>query len=308
MKKIALIRSYCNNEEKENFLIENIKKLKNFNFDIAIMSILPISKKIMEVSDYCFVSKDNPILFWPEKAIQFFQEIYEKNQRFTLSVCVEDYGYSVLHQIKKISEIFLSYDYDYYYHLEYDTILTEKIDFFLKNPAQKLMFSSKRNETVWKTGSHLMIFNKENLENFISFISKESYLSNDCHYDAYAFLHDIQKKIRAPISEITIEDKFFHYSNKNLFSCINSKFLKVFIIKNIISTETVKLFFYHLEAGKTVKIKVDDLIIEKTIQPADIIDLKCLPSDKKKVNLIYENENFDISEEIHSVKNNVMFF
>jgi len=305
MKKLALIRAFCTSEEKENFLLENIKKLKSHNFDIAVISVLPISKKIMEASDYCFYTKENPVLYWPEKAIFFW--FLEKNKNFCLSSCIEDYGFAVLKTIRTACEIFLNFDYEYFYHFEYDTIL-ENLDFYLENPSDKLMFGSERENTIWPTGTHLFILDKINSIKLISEISKENYLKHNSSGDAYSFLYEIVKKFNWPIAEIKVKDKFYHFGDTNLFNQSETDEFKFFIIKNIIKQESVKIMFYDFDESKKIAIEVDGFKIYKNINSLDIFDLEFLPYEEKKVKLHYKNKTYDISEKITKIKNNAVQF
>lgn len=306
MKKLALIRSYCNNEEKEKFLINNIKKLKNFNFDIAVISFLPLSEEIVKICDFVFFSKENPVLYWPEKAITFWQFFHQNHTHFKLSTCVEDYGYAVLNQIKKASEIFSNYEYDYYYHLEYDTILTRELEYYLNNPCDKLMFPSKRDDTIWNVGSHFMILNKDNLLKLSSLILKEDYLNHNPSGDAYSFLLNLSKIINIPKANILVEDQFFHFKDKNFFNHSLTKDFKFFILKKITTKETVKIVFYECKIEKLIKIQIDDQIIEKNVKQVEIVDLNFFPEENKKVQLIYDDYVFDLSSMIDGIKNNTI--
>ena len=76
MRKIALIGSYCDTEEKIQILKENIKKLKDLGLDILVISPLTLPSEIIESSDFVFFTKENPLLTWPVRAVTFWKTIY----------------------------------------------------------------------------------------------------------------------------------------------------------------------------------------------------------------------------------------
>jgi len=309
MKKIALIRCFCTSQEKEEFLIENIKKLRSHQFDIALASVLPLSLRLTSLSDYSFYTKDNLILNWPEKAIAFWADFFHKNKYFRLITCTEDYGFAVLNTLQQISQIFINYNYDYFYHLEYDTVL-DNVGYFLDNPDDDLIFSSQRDETIWRTGTHLMILNKDNLQKLISEISKEKYLKHNPSGDAYSFLYEIVQKYNWNIvPNITVKDKFFHFQNIDFFNLSKNEEIKFFVIKDIGSEESVKILFYGFEDAKNIKIQIENIQNEYIINSVDIIDLKFLPNENKTVKIFFKENEYDISLKIKQIKNNsIQFF
>jgi hydroxymethylglutaryl-CoA synthase len=62
MKKIALISTFCDNEEKLEILKENIKKLKSLFVDVIIFTPLKLTDEIIALCDYVIFSKENPEL------------------------------------------------------------------------------------------------------------------------------------------------------------------------------------------------------------------------------------------------------
>ena len=77
MKKIALISTFCDNNEKVEVLKETIIILKNKGMDVMCLSpnFINLSKEIVELSDFIFYTKENPILKWPEKSMTSWKPI-----------------------------------------------------------------------------------------------------------------------------------------------------------------------------------------------------------------------------------------
>jgi len=71
MKKIALISSFCDTQDKLNVLKKNIETLKKNDLDVLLMSPIHLPENIQSMCDYYFQTKDNPVYDWPTKAIFF---------------------------------------------------------------------------------------------------------------------------------------------------------------------------------------------------------------------------------------------
>ena len=127
-KKVALISSYCENEEKIKVLQETIQKLKENNLDVILISPLILPEKIINACDYFFYTKDNEILLWPVK-VQMYYNYWKLDEEKYLIIKEpsKDYGWAGLNQVKKLTEIALSFDYDYFYHLIYDLEIDENV-------------------------------------------------------------------------------------------------------------------------------------------------------------------------------------
>ena len=57
MKKIALITSFCNTEEKLKILYDNIKTIKDLGLDVMVFSHFYLPKNIDNIIDYTIISK-----------------------------------------------------------------------------------------------------------------------------------------------------------------------------------------------------------------------------------------------------------
>lgn len=70
MKKIALISTFCDTQEKQDILYENILKIKELGIDVMALgpNFIQLPSHITEACDYFFYTKDNPLLEWPVRA------------------------------------------------------------------------------------------------------------------------------------------------------------------------------------------------------------------------------------------------
>ena len=73
MKKVALISTYCDNQEKIDVLLKNINIVKSYGLDVIVISPIVLPENIQKQCDYFFLTKDNPVLEWPKKAIFWTQ-------------------------------------------------------------------------------------------------------------------------------------------------------------------------------------------------------------------------------------------
>ena len=117
MKKLALISTYCDTEEKKEVLVQNLIELRSLGVDTLVLSPIPLGGDIFEYCDFLFYTKENPILNWPERSYSHWHKQELKTKSTVLHSFSIDYGWAALYQAKKLSQIGLSYDYDIYYHM-----------------------------------------------------------------------------------------------------------------------------------------------------------------------------------------------
>ena len=127
MKKVALISSFCDTQEKLNILNKNINIIKNLNIDIILISPIFLPESTTSLCDYYFQTKDNPVLDWPIKSMCIWKEISIKNVKYKITGTCGDYGWAGLHQVKQLSEIALLFDYEQFFHMIYDLKIDENV-------------------------------------------------------------------------------------------------------------------------------------------------------------------------------------
>jgi hypothetical protein len=57
MRKVALFSTYCDNEEKTQALLNNIRKVKRLGLDAFVITIIPLAKEVHDEADYIIYSK-----------------------------------------------------------------------------------------------------------------------------------------------------------------------------------------------------------------------------------------------------------
>ena len=83
MKKIALISTFCDTEEKLNILEKNIIKIKNLGIDVMAISPIVIPQHIVNLCDYFFYTKDNELLKWPVRMYTHWYQMSISESKIT---------------------------------------------------------------------------------------------------------------------------------------------------------------------------------------------------------------------------------
>jgi hypothetical protein len=306
MKKVVLVSTYCDTQEKLDVLSKNIDNVKILGLDVIVISPFFIPEDIQKKCDYFFLTKDNHVLDWPEKAMYVWQVLPLDGKKIKITRTQGDYGWAGLSQVKKLSEIALSFDYDYFYHIIYDLKFDETVVSGLLSERECDIYSSKRNNDVWQVGLHFMIFNRENLKNFISHITLESYMEHGDSIDAFVWLHRLNNIF--PYNNVTtpVEDEIYYYEGLDLFNHSPVKDLNIFIEKNDEEDLTIKLLFYDVNEPKNISLKVGDDIYGYQVNGNSLIDLGFKKENIKNVSLTYNGVEYDITEKIKKVKHNTL--
>jgi len=292
MKKIALITSFCNTKEKLKVLYDNIKTIKNLGLDVMVFSHFHLPKNINSLIDYTLISKENPIITWPEKGILQWQLIPYNNFSIHMSIANSDYGYAVLNQIKRMASLALSMDYNSFFIVDYDLNITDYVkSIFLDNKKNSFFPAKSIRGDTWPIGLRLISLDREHLIRFENLITKENYMFNitDC---AESWIHKSINFIPGIIENEPLEDLIYNYEHVDFFDQSIIKGLKLFIHK-IVNSE-LKLFFYSFENVKNFIIKTEDFIQEFNISEFEEIEL--LYKEYDSFIVIYEEKEYDFTD------------
>jgi len=306
-KKIALISSFCDNEEKIVVLNKNIDIIKNLGLDIFVVSPISLPEYIIKKCDYFLFTKDNPVLDWPTKAMYFWRENNYDDKKIRITKTYADYGWAGLYQVKKISEIALGLDYDYFYHMIYDLVIDKNVINGFNSVREKVVYPSKRDKTIWDVGLHFMIFDRKNLSQFISYINLESYL-NVKGGDAFVWLHTLHEIFPFDIEKIPVSDEIFYYHNKDFFdiSPLKNKKYKIFVEKNDETQTPIRLLFFDVEEEEVINIYIEDEIYIFKVKNNAIFNLGFNKFNIKNVFIECDNEKIDLTNIIKNTKHTTL--
>ena len=307
MNKIALISTFCDTQEKLDILEKNIKTIKSYDIDVMVISPFYLEKNIVDLCDYFFLTKDNPILDWPQKSMLQWTIRSFNDKEYKFSRTYPDYGFSGLSQVKQLSDIALNLNYDQYHHMIYDLIIDQNVIDGLLSDKNCSVYPSKREDTIWAVGLHYMIYNKQKLIEFVSHITLENYLScNDG--DAFVWLHNLQPIIGYQIEETPVEDAIYFYQNFDFFNYLTIPDIKMFVHKNDWmfnpDVDTIKLVFY--DTFKDIKIFVDGVESQYNINEFLIVDLQFNKTNYKNVVIEFDSIQYDITKIIVDIKHNAI--
>ena len=304
-KKVALISSFCDNQEKIDVLEKNIKIFKSHNLDVIVISPFNLPEYLTKQCDYFLITKDNPILDWPTRSMYAWKGFNVNGDKYVIAKTYPDYGFAGLTQIKQLSQLALGLDYNQFYHMIYDIKVDENvIEGFYSNRTNSV-YPSKRKEDVWKVGLHYLIFNRENLKNFISHINLETYLGVK-HGDAFKVLHTLQDKLNYVIEKTPVEDEIYYYENVDFFNCSPIEGLKFFIENDDENPSSIKILFYDVVGEKEIKVKIGEIESAHTISSLYLIDLGFNKFNLQPVTIEVDDTNYDITDIIKKIKHSTL--
>jgi hypothetical protein len=327
MKKIVLVSSFCNNEEKILVLRETIQKIKNLNLDVLVLgpSFLEIPYDIIEKCDFFFYTKENPLLCWPiRQYTHWYEHSSSKNKTVVFHRGFPDYGWAALYQTKKLLELGLLFDYDIFHHIIYDIEIDENIEKELLSDDTNLIHQRKnpKNENdIWETTLHFISLDREISKNIIQEITLENYLSG------YGFAEDEvtkwRDKFNLKTSEFLIKDKIFYWENFEFFNYSPFDKIKFFLSKNERTThfvdfnnqeissvlsENLKIVFYGMDSNDIIKININENEFNLTPISWEIIEL---PIDSQSINTFtfeYMGEIKDFSKTYKNIMHNQIYY
>jgi len=303
MKKlIVLISSYCETKEKIDVLINTIKTIKSYNLEVMVNSPLPLPSDVINMCDFYVQTKENPLLYWPEKAVMSWVRHTDKDKEIVIKRALIDYGWAALYQTKKLSEYALTYDYDRYYHIIYDTEIDDTVvSTFLSD--KKCNFYPFHEH---KVSLHLIALDRESLLKFSNLITFDSYLKFNCIVENWLYDTIVNSDMNYKIELEKIDDLILFHKDENLFDYSDINGLVFFIVKDVVHNDEVCLYFYNNKEKINVLITVDGVETSYDISNRDIINLGFKPYNIKNVLISYDGILSDITEKIKNITHNVI--
>jgi hypothetical protein len=279
MKKIALISSYCDTEEKINILKENILTLKSIGVDTLVISPISLPNDIVEISDFVFFTKENPLLNWPVRGFTFWQTHYSEDGWIKMHRNVADYGWAGLYHVKKMSQIALSYDYDIFYHIIYDLDIDNYIIETINSNETNMIhprINPNQNDDWWDATLHFMIFDREIMQKVTDVIILEDYLKVNGVAEGEALKWTTLFPIK--ISKTPVKDKIFYWKDKGFFDYSLNPNYKMFISKNEqqnvwtnadtkeeVLSSNLRFYFYDFKEPQNFIFEINENIYEQKI-------------------------------------------
>lgn len=259
MKKIALIGSFCHKKEQLDRLRITIKEWKKLGVDTMVLSPLHLPQDIIELCDYYYYTKDNPLLHWPQRCSLFSFGVHN----ITFNKSLPDYGWARLFQMKKLAEIASTYDYDIFYQTEYDLEIDNYVKINVYNNKKNLItrrINPKCKDEIFGASLHFICLDKENLIKVKNHITLERYLAAGSNIVAEGHAIMWSKEFGIPIDEEGYvvdlinnfnQYQFVDYWGDNFYYDESlSKDYKIFFQKNNYDNKPLKFVIYETHNRK----------------------------------------------------------
>jgi len=323
-KKIALISTYCDTQEKKDVFLDLVKNVKSLGIDVIAISPLPLDKEHIEACDYLYFTKENPILGWPTRLFTFWRE-YEigDGQILTFQRGVGDYSWAALYHVKKLTQIAMDYDYDIFYHMIYDLEFDDNVKNALENFQGNIVYPRRdpnHPETLWETTLHLMSFDKDLMKKIEKEITLDEYLSTNGVAEGEVLKW--KNKFNIYGSENPVKDKIFYWKDYDFFDYSPVKDFKMFISKNEpmdiwlgegesvhkeLLTDNLRIVFYGSEYIGEVILKVDDVLFNIEPKPFKFLEFPINSKGIKEIKIIYNGVEYDLSNEYSKIMLNQIY-
>jgi hypothetical protein len=326
MKKIALISTFCDTEEKQNILKENITRLKSLNVDVMVISPrwISIPEDIIKSCDYFFYTKENPLLVWPQRMYTHWYQMPIGEGKITvLQRGLPDYGWAALYQTKKLSQISLSFDHEIFYHMIYDLEIDEVVEKEILDNSVNIVHP-RRNpnhpEEIWETTLHFMSFDRIMMEKIEKEITLENYQSTNGVAEGEVLKW--KNKFNLRVSDHPVKDKIFYWENYDFFDYSPYPDFKMFISKNEEMsiwlgenpcyesnlTSNLRIVFHGFEVISEIKISVNGTIFSFYPKKWEIIEIPISSSSIEEIIFEYNSNTIDFSEEYKKIMLNQIYY
>lgn len=323
-KKIALVSTYCDTQEKKDVFLDLVKKVKSMGIDVMAISPLPLDKEHIETCDYLYFTKENPILGWPTRLFTFWREYkVGDGQILTLQRGVGDYSWAALYHVKKLTQIAMDYDYDIFYHMIYDLEIDENVENALKNFEGNIVYPRRdphHPDTLWETTLHLMSFDRDLMKKIEKEITLEEYLSTNGV--AEGEVYKWKKKFNIYGSENPVKDKIYYWKDFDFFDYSPVKDFKLFISKNEpmdiwlgegdsiykeVLPSNLRFVFYDNDNIGEVYIIIDNVEYKLKPKSREILDLPINSKNIQQMILKYNGEEYDLSSNYEKIMLNQIY-
>lgn len=227
MKKIALIQSHCNTEEKQNILKHNIDVLENLGVDILLFSHIPLPETITSKVKYYIFDSTNPIL-WDDRKHHYWWA----NNDYRLESLVPDYSWTVYNQIIKSYNLLQSENYEMYFIVCYDLIIDNFVkDIIINNKVGKYRHVKPKHvnevgeytDVIFPTSLIFLSLYKEQLKTITTDLNKSEYITHP-EWTAENYLEIILQRNNLNIKNLGDVKDMLHESTTIFNDSLNEKY------------------------------------------------------------------------------------
>jgi hypothetical protein len=304
MKKnrIVLISTYCDTSEKIEILKGNIEIIKSNGLDVMVNSPISLPNEIIHMCDFYIQTKENPLLYWPEKAVSSWMKHTFEDREIVINRALIDYGWAAIYQTKKLSEYALTYEYERYYHIVYDTLIDNTVISTFMSDKKCSFFPFHEH----KVSLHLIALDRENLSKFLNYITYESYMGLTAIAEKWLYQTLINSDLEFTIESDKVDDLILFHKDQKLFDYSDINGITFFITKDVVDNKDICLYFYNNEEPLNVLVTIDGVESTYLIFNKDIINLGFKSDNIKNVVISYNGFVSDITKKIEDIIHNVI--
>jgi hypothetical protein len=326
MKKIVLISTFCDNEEKQNVLKETVLKIKEIGLDIMVISpnFITIKQDIINLCDFFFYTKENPLLKYPVRQYTHWYKMpISEGKICCIHRGFDDYGWAALYQTKKLSQFALTFDYDIFHHIIYDLEFDDEvIKEFLSDEVN--FIHTRRNpnhpEEIWETTLHFMTFDRPMMELIEKEITLENYLNGNGVAEGEVLKW--RDKFNLKTSSKIIKDKIFYWKDFDFFNYSPFPEFQFFLSKNEPMTiwlgedpvydevlpENLRIVFHNFEHMDEIKIQINGIEYIENPKPWEYIEFPISSQNINELVFTYNNKTIDFTEQYNKVMMNQIYY
>jgi hypothetical protein len=308
MKKIVLISSYCDTEEKILILKKNLKIYKELGLDTLLISPIKLQNDVIDLCDFYFYTKENPILCWPERAYSHWLKVHtDIGQKLTIHRGHCDYGWAALYQTKKLFEIGLILDYDILIHTIYDIHIDDFVKEKLQSDEDHMIFTRRdphNPETLWESTLHLLIVNRDIAEKITKYIIREAYTSSLGFAESHVLIWKNEFGLKS--SEQPVKDEIFYWEGYDHFNYSKNPKYKIFMAKNTDTDSEFTILLTLEDLTSDFKISVNDSVIETEKVKVQFFKTGIHVDDVKNFKVIIDENIEDYIDIFNEISRNVI--
>lgn len=286
-KKLALISTYCNNDEKLDALRNTIQEYKKLDVDIFVYSPIKLPQDIEIGCKFLFYTDENPILTFPTRGHVHWKDYRLKNSnKLKFLVMSPDYGWASNYQLKKLINLGSTYDYDIYYLTIYDLEFDSNVKSIIRNNIINIINPNTRGFTHTL---HFTPFDRDTMIKAEKFFDYLKYINNPnrvAEHVAVQWVEDLGMKLqKTPVTDTIM-------NNNDLFNLSTNERYKFFTNND---GGDVKLVFTEIKDD--IKLKINDYIIDSELKIDYLYNTNIKLNDLKNFTIYndsYTDEYIDV--------------
>jgi hypothetical protein len=241
----------------------------------------------------------------------------------TLQRGLADYGWAGLHQVKKLSQIALTFDYDMFYHMIYDLEIDDVVETEFKSNNINIVHPRRdphHPETLWETTLHFMVFDRNMMEKIEKEITLDEYLRTNGMAEGEVLKW--KNKYNIPTSNHPVKDKIFYWGDYDFFNYSPFPDFKMFLSKNepitiwlgespvydAILPNNLRIVFHGFESMRPIEISVNGISYLKTPKPWEIIEFPINSQEVTELIFTYNNQTVNFTEKYNDIMMNQIYY